>query len=1022
MSENSINEKIKKEIGKNGIICDLSNLDLNQDNLKYILKKLKKSQNIGEIKWKNKQEINENKDLIIKIENELILNNKKYRSLPTDYIHCLLCSHCNQTEFDLNYKESNSLFDNDQKYNILKEQEWKVQEVFKDKGYKSVLYINKQTKHLVLAFQGIKIKISDFFLADSSIESAIYSMVSNIEIAPQTIFTYLHTQLAVDLCKIKKTENYSLSFTGFGFGAWLAEQAIYFSMKEFSFKGFEFDNVKAVTFDSPGSLDYLQILNDSNIYDIRTKFELGDLNIVTYLSAPNFTNTCNNHLGKVYRIFTQTNQLVDTNKMVYSLMDQIPNETVKAKLKQCYDDKVKQSANKLTFFVNGFILLYLNDGLDSILNGFDVNTGKPLNYKLMIDWPKIVFTPSADFKQNFQNLFDFENVIDSIPDGGLIPKKLKQLVKKLGNLVAKRAVSLIADNLLSGLQVIINFMLEILKGSLNSDQFEYNDSSNEFESKYLGHYRIKDVDLNQDILLNENKGSIDQFLFNLFYHVKDEKDLYELKNEFIRKQLFEIRNTYILDSEMNRIIIKSDKIEIELIKFRLDRLLKIHQRLKSFLHEIIGLKVNDDTICLESVFGGAPDLYFTGREKELEIIQDSFKTNQYVYIHGRSGYGKTQLALQYATKMKNNSNQIVRWIKNEKLTNAFRTLAQEELKIDISQYSKFTDLIEIIKTKINKYCKEKNVLFLVDGLIYDSDNDYQYLIFGFDENVKFLITTKDQTITINLNRQHKSILIQLDAFNQNDCNEYINRKLNNHHKKEISADNWKEIFQMMSSKTDKKLLPIHLDKLISKLNGNNERFWKFKQLKIYLENELESSFYLLKQENLKAFEVLCFFGFLYEDGISLDLIHELVIDQNLNEKQKDLKENELSECLDYLIRNSEIQINNDGDYLIHETTQMEILKTFEKREKEENKYLNKILIVLDNLMSDDKINENKLKMNDELEALFNHSINLVKFKWKEMNFSSLFSKILVKISNIFLNISIKTTSYVIKVDFITNVR
>jgi hypothetical protein len=62
-------------------------------------------------------------------------------------------------------------------------------------------------------------------------------------------------------------------------------------MKEFSFKGFEFDNVKAVTFDSPGSLDYLQILNDSNIYDIRTKFELGDLNIVTYLSAPNFTNT-----------------------------------------------------------------------------------------------------------------------------------------------------------------------------------------------------------------------------------------------------------------------------------------------------------------------------------------------------------------------------------------------------------------------------------------------------------------------------------------------------------------------------------------------------------------------------------------------------------------------------------------------------------------------------------------------------------------------------------------------------------
>ncbi len=196
MPDDSIKEIIKKEISKNEIICDLSNVDLNQDNLEYILKELKASPNIGEIKWKNKKEI-ENQDLIIKIENELILNNKKYRSFSTDYIHCLLCSHCNQTEFDLNYKESNDLFDNDPKYNILKEQEWKVQEVFKDKGYKSVLYINKRTKHLILAFEGIKLKISDFFLADSSIESVIYSMVSNIDIAPQTIFTYLHTQLAV---------------------------------------------------------------------------------------------------------------------------------------------------------------------------------------------------------------------------------------------------------------------------------------------------------------------------------------------------------------------------------------------------------------------------------------------------------------------------------------------------------------------------------------------------------------------------------------------------------------------------------------------------------------------------------------------------------------------------------------------------------------------------------------------------------------------------------------------------------
>jgi len=1053
MPDDSIKEIIKKEISKNEIICDLSNVDLNQDNLEYILKELKASPNIGEIKWKNKKEI-ENQDLIIKIENELILNNKKYRSFSTDYIHCLLCSHCNQTEFDLNYKESNDLFDNDPKYNILKEQEWKVQEVFKDKGYKSVLYINKRTKHLILAFEGIKLKISDFFLADSSIESVIYSMVSNIDIAPQTIFTYLHTQLAVELCKKKKIENYSLSFTGYGFGAWLAEQAIYFSMKEFSFEGFEFDNVKAVTFDSPGSLDYLEILNESNISDTRNKFKLVDLNIVTYLSAPNFTNTCNGHLGKVYRIFTQTNQLIKTNEMVYSLIEQIPNEIFKTKLRQCYDDKIQKSANKLTFFVNGFILLYLNDGLNLILNEFELNTGKPTKYKQMIDWPKIVFTPSTDFKVNFNNLFDLEHIIDSIPDGGLVPKKLKQLLTKLGNLVAKKAVSLIADNLLNGLQVITNFMLEILKGSLNSDQFEYDDSSNEFDLKHFGHYRIKDANLNDDILLHD-KRNIDECLYNLFTLVKNKNDLNELKDEFIQKQLFELKNIYELYSKMNRTHIKS-KNEIETIRFNLDRLFKIKQDLKSFLlYKLIGsnrkntssnlesmlidvpvinlsailngFKIDskdlqdlfekirtinpNNNIHLESVLGDAPDLYFTGRDKELKLIENSFKINQYVYIHGRSGYGKTQLALQYAVKIINNSNQIIRWIKNERLINSFQSLAQE-LNIDISQYSKLTDLIEIIKNKINQYCKEKSFMFFIDGLIYDADNelknDYQYLIYGFNENIKFLITTKDQTILSKLGKGHKSDLVTLNGFDTKDCTKYINKKLNIHHKKEISDDNWKEIFQMMSSKTDKnkKILPIHLNKLISKLNGNNGLGTSitFNELKIFLENELKNSFYLLKQENKIAFEILCYFGFLNEEGISRNLIYKLMIDQNLNQKQKELKENKLDDSLNYLIDNSEILANKDGDFSIHETTQMEILKTFEKNEKKEHKYLNKILEVLNNLMSNEKLDETNVKMSNRLEALFNHAIKLVNFEWKESNENSHYSSILIKISIIYQNI------------------
>jgi tetratricopeptide (TPR) repeat protein len=1011
MSNNDLKEIIKKRINKNEAVCDLSSIELNEDSLKYILKKLPNNTNIGKIKWKKEEIINQNiKDLINKIENILIINNQNYRTFPTDYIHCLLCSHCNQTEFNSDFRENANLFD---KYKLLEEKGWKVKEVFQETGYKSVLYINKQTKHLVLAFQGIKLKIKDFFLQDNNIiGSTVYSMIANKEIAPQTVYSYIHTKLTVDLCK-QERKFYSLSFTGHGFGAWLAEQAIYFSMKEFSFKGFEFDNVKAVTFDSPGSFEYLKQLNSSNIYDKKKLFDLSDLNIVTYLSAPNFMNTCNKHIGKVYRVFSteSKNNKINTNKVITDMIESIPNKTIKKKIKNCYDDNLKNTVNKLTFHLNGFISLF-DDGLKLILNEFDINEGKPLKYKEMNDWPKFEFTPSDNFKNNFQNIFDFQHVIDSVPDGGLIPDKAKQLVRKGINFIVNKAVTFISDKLLNGLTVIINFMIEIINGNLETNQFEYNDNldeynngesqvcdTNDFNLKYLGHYRIINVNLNKDILLHTNQGSIDQFLFNLFYYSNKYN---KYNNDFIEKQISKLRSLYKLDTEMNKTIILSDSTQIELIKFQLDRLLKLDTNLEKFLRELISSKNNsNDLVRLESVEVDAPDLYFTGRSKELEKIDELFKTNQYIYVCGRSGYGKTQLALQYASNIKEKSNQIIIWIKNVSLVNSFRALA-EQLKIENHENLEFSKLIELIKPRINKNIKDYNlnVNFFIDNLIYDEQNeslnDFQYLIFGFDFDIKFLITTKDQTIINKLNKKQKSYLFALGAFSENVCLEYINRKLNENHKRKIKKENWINIFELMSSKEERQILPIHLDKLIAKLNAPTNKFWGFNQLKIYLENEMENSFYLLKQEKPKAFETLCYFAFLNEDTISLNLIHELIIDKNLNDKQLEIKENELSENLDYLIQNSEILINFNGDYSIHETTQLEILKTFNKDAKKETFYLNKIVEILDELIDYEKIEKNKKRIDKELEELFSHSIKISKLQWKKnekVHFISLLDKI-----------------------------
>lgn len=221
---------------------------------------------------------------------------------------------------------------------------------------------------------------------------------------------------------------------------------------------------------------------------------------------------------------------------------------------------------------------------------------------------------------------------------------------------------------------------------------------NDFNLRYLAHYRIKDVDLYQDILLCNNAGSIDQYLFNLSLFTKDKKDFKVLNNIYIEKQLCKVKKLYEVKTGMHKTLIVSKELngiknEIEIIRFRLDCLLKIKKDLKDFLYNLIGAKRSSkNQINIESIEGNAPDKYFTGREIELKQLEESFEKYQYVYIHGRSGYGKTTLALEYASNIKKKSNQIIRWINNSSLNNSFINLA-EELRINISEKLKFNLLL-----------------------------------------------------------------------------------------------------------------------------------------------------------------------------------------------------------------------------------------------------------------------------------------------------------------------------------------
>ena len=181
----------------------------------------------------------------------------------------------------------------------------KIEKAFSKHGYKSLLYRNNETKQFVLAFQGATLKVRDFFIRnDNQIASLIESVLGNMNLATQSYYAFLDTLKGVESCR---ENNCSLSFTGYGFGAWLAEQSVFFAQKDF-----KFHDVKAVTFESPGSFEYLNMLNDTNVNNRENYFDLNRLDITTYLSSPNFVNTCNKHLGKVFRIFSK--KQIEINK------------------------------------------------------------------------------------------------------------------------------------------------------------------------------------------------------------------------------------------------------------------------------------------------------------------------------------------------------------------------------------------------------------------------------------------------------------------------------------------------------------------------------------------------------------------------------------------------------------------------------------------------------------------------------------------------------------------------------------
>jgi len=184
----------------------------------------------------------------------------------------------------------------------------------------------------------------------------------------------------------KNGVSFQLFFTGHSLGGWLA-QITTFTTKYLKTEGHIFlksDNVPqsfhphTVVFESPGCKGMLSEMRGT--FDVRLdgrSIDLEHLDITSYLSAPNRINSCNAHLGTVYRIFTDLSDMdwhTSLRGTVYRFFSFLTNTVW----------QIKRSA----------LYTSATHSMEKILQVFDPETGQvhkneqgKLKVQVVTDWP-----------------------------------------------------------------------------------------------------------------------------------------------------------------------------------------------------------------------------------------------------------------------------------------------------------------------------------------------------------------------------------------------------------------------------------------------------------------------------------------------------------------------------------------------------------------------------------------------------------------------------------------------------------
>ena len=429
---------------------------------------------------------------------------------PSDFLHGLLSAHVSEeTGFaagkcplmensKISFKTENRLYKefltnkNININNLLNN--WFIEKIIdnEETGYCGIVYKNILTQNIVLAHRSTNFKLgfgSNLF-KQSGVQADYESVLLGI-LVPHMAFGHQATKIAVE---IARKLNYTLSITGHSLGAFISEMSIYYCCYELDFK-----YVKAIVFDGPGSWDLMNLLNTNMIKNSVNMIKLEELDIVSYVTAPNLVNCCNSRLGKVFTIFPKLEKdLGDYSKIIKIF------------------GKKYDSALCTTAFGHDLI---------NILPYFDIVTGRPFECELVIRWPKISH-------KDYGNKRDSNSITTSIISKMFSSSSVDMILGFFNFFIREEKV-------LNTVESIVFILQDFLLGKINLEQFwnvhtivnVENDfhkpkdlqPKEEFNLIYSQNYLTKKYNI-YEYTLNDKNDDIDRFLM-----------LLKLKEEYIKE-------------------------------------------------------------------------------------------------------------------------------------------------------------------------------------------------------------------------------------------------------------------------------------------------------------------------------------------------------------------------------------------------------------------------------------------------------------------------------------------------------